>query len=70
MSDTKLKNGLTPEQMAHEIAMVLIGNPSHEWLSDNATKTRSTELAMSAVAEEVMNMEKHLAAALHQYTEN
>uniref|UniRef100_UPI003A8D2D35 hypothetical protein n=1 Tax=Salmonella enterica TaxID=28901 RepID=UPI003A8D2D35 len=58
----KLKNGLTPAEMAHDIAMALIGNG---WLKnslavDDENKARD-------IVKDVMVFEEHLTSAIKSY---
>ncbi|HBM0098426.1 TPA: hypothetical protein LT061_005008 [Salmonella enterica subsp. enterica serovar Blitta] len=59
----KLKNGLTPAEMAHDIAMVLIANG---WLTNGARDTPYPK-DIPLIAKEVMLMEEHLTSAIESF---
>ncbi|EBI9418412.1 hypothetical protein DLP04_25440 [Salmonella enterica] len=60
----KLKNGLTPTEMAHDIAMVLIGDG---WLKNPPQSTTERQNAAQSVVEQVMGLENSLASAIKEH---
>ncbi len=64
MSDIKLKNGLTPDQMAHDIAMVLIGDG---WLKNPPQSTTERQNTTQSVVEQVMGLEASLTSAIEGF---
>lgn len=62
MSDKKLPYGKTPDQMAHDIAMALIGNG---WLKNSLAT--SDENKARDIVKDVMAFEEHLTSAIELY---
>lgn len=64
MSVKKLPYGKAPEEMAHDIAMVLIGDG---WLKNPPQSTTERQNAAQSVVEQVMGLEDSLTSAIKEH---
>lgn len=60
----KLKNGLTPAEMAHDIAMVLVGEG---WLTNYPQDMESRENKNRHVVQQIMGLEDSLTSAIKEH---